>query len=44
VGYNFAPNFSLGLNYDNYHAKAKTSLATVDANIGTYTVTAEYRF
>jgi len=44
VGYNFARNFSLGLNYDNYHGKAETGLGDVDANIGVYTLTAEYRF
>lgn len=44
VGYSFTRNFSLGLNYDNYHGKAKTNLADLDANIGVYTVTAEYRF
>lgn len=44
VGYDFAPNFSLGLNYDNYHGKAKTDLGSIDGNIGVYTVTAEFRF
>ena len=46
VGYNFAPNFSLGLNYDNYHGKVDsgTELGNIKANIGVYTVTAEFRF
>ena len=46
VGYDFTRDFSLGLNFDNYHAKAKinNALGTVDSNIGTYTVTAEFRF
>ena len=46
VGYDLTPDFSLGLNYDNYHAKAKinNALGTVDSSIGSYTFTAEYRF
>lgn len=44
VGYDFAPNFSLGLNYDNYHAKAKRGDVSLGGNVGTYMVTAEYRF
>ena len=44
VGYDFAPNFSLGLNYDNYHAKAKVEDVSAGGNIGTYMLTAEYRF
>ncbi|UJJ57461.1 outer membrane beta-barrel protein [Rhodanobacter denitrificans] len=44
VGYDFAPNFSLGLNYDNYHAKARYNQASIGGNVGTYMLTAEYRF
>ncbi|HET6804869.1 MAG TPA: outer membrane beta-barrel protein [Frateuria sp.] len=44
VGYDFAPNFSLGLNYDNYHAKATLEGASAAGNVGAYTVSAEYRF
>ena len=44
MGYDFAPNFSLGLNYDNYHAKAKRGDVSLGGNVGTYMVTAEYRF
>jgi hypothetical protein len=44
VGYDFAPNFSMGLSYDNYHAKAETGLDDIDGNIGVFTLTAEYRF
>jgi hypothetical protein len=44
VGYDFAPNFSLGLNYDNYHSKTKDGLDTIEGNIGVYTATAEFRF
>lgn len=46
VGYDFTPDFSLGLNYDNYHAKAKidSALGTLRSNIGAYMFTAEYRF
>jgi opacity protein-like surface antigen len=44
VGYDFAPNFSLGLNYDNYHAKAKVEDVSAGGNIGSYMLTAEYRF
>ncbi len=43
-GYDFQRGFSLGLNYDNYHAKADTDAGNVSGNIGTYMVTAEYRF
>lgn len=44
IGYDLSPNFSLGLNYINYHAKAKFGYSTYKANIGAYTVGAEYRF
>lgn len=44
VGYDFAPSFSLGLNYDNYHAKARYNEASIGGNVGTYMLTAEYRF
>lgn len=46
VGYDLTPDFSLGLNYDNYHAKADidNALGSVDSNIGAYTFTAEFRF
>ncbi|MEI7036608.1 outer membrane beta-barrel protein [Fulvimonas yonginensis] len=44
VGYDFAPSFSMGLNYDNYHAKAAQDGVSVHGNIGTYMVSAEYRF
>ncbi|HET6434057.1 outer membrane beta-barrel protein [Dyella sp.] len=46
VGYDFTRDFSLGLNYDNYHAKADidNALGSVDSNIGAFTVTAEFRF
>jgi opacity protein-like surface antigen len=44
VGYDFTPNFSMGVNYDNYHGKAKAYGFGVGANIGTYMVSAEYRF
>jgi opacity protein-like surface antigen len=44
VGYDFAPNFSMGLNYDNYHARARIGGFTEDGNLGTYTLSAEFRF
>lgn len=44
VGYDFSPNFSLSLNYDNYHAKAKTDAGSITGNVGTYMFSAEYRF
>jgi len=44
VGYDFSPHFSLGVNYDNYHVKANTDDVSADANVGTWMVTAEYRF
>lgn len=44
VGYDFAPNFSLGLNYDNYHAKAKYDGQSEGGNVGSYMLSAEYRF
>lgn len=44
MGYDFSSNFSLGFNYDNYHVKAKTDEVSADANVGTWMVTAEYRF
>lgn len=44
VGYDFAPNFSLGLNYDNYHVKGKTVAGSLTGNVGSYMLSAEYRF
>lgn len=44
VGYDMSSDFSLGVNYDNYHVKASTSDVSADANVGTWMVTAEYRF
>ena len=44
VGYDFAPNFSMGLNYDNYHAKAKLEGVSNSGNIGTFMLSAEVRF
>ncbi|UGB46247.1 outer membrane beta-barrel protein [Frateuria edaphi] len=44
VGYDFSDNVSLGVNYDNYHVKAQTDGVSADANVGTWMVTAEYRF
>lgn len=45
VGYDFAPNFSLGLNYDNYHGKASVEgYDSITANIGTFMLSGEYRF
>ncbi len=40
VGYNLTRDFSLGLNFDNYHVKRWT----FESNISAYTFTAEYRF
>lgn len=42
VGYDFARNFSMGLNYDNYHVKGHAYGGAL--NIGTYMVSAEFRF
>lgn len=46
VGYDLTRDFSLGLSYDNYHAKAKVenALGALHSNIGAYMFTAEYRF
>lgn len=44
VGYDFAPNFSMGLNYDNYHAKAEIEDQSLDGNVGAYMFSIEYRF
>jgi opacity protein-like surface antigen len=44
VGYDVAPGFSLGLAYDNYDVQAKTGEVSADANVGTWMLTAEYRF
>lgn len=44
VGYDFAPNFSMGLNYDNYHGKSKRQGVDTKGNIGVYTLGAEFRF
>ena len=44
VGYDFAPNFSMGLNYDNYHAKAKLEGVSNTGNVGTFMLSAEVRF
>lgn len=43
-GYDFTQNFSLGLNYDNYHAVAKVDGDKLSGNISTFTVQLEYRF
>lgn len=44
VGYDFAPNFSMGLNYDNYHVKAKLEGVSNTGNVGVFSLSAEYRF
>jgi opacity protein-like surface antigen len=44
LGYDVSSAFGLGLNYDNYHVQAQTSGLSTDANVGTWMVTAEYRF
>ena len=48
AGYNFSPNFSLGLSYDNYHARPNDSHSNFGIadgiNIALYSVSAEYRF
>jgi OOP family OmpA-OmpF porin len=44
VGYDFAPNFSMGLNYDNYHAKAKLEGISNSGNAGVFSLSAEFRF
>ncbi|MFC5743803.1 outer membrane protein [Dyella tabacisoli] len=48
AGYDFTPNFSLGVNYDNYHAKSNVRIGNVSqditGNVGMYSVFAEYRF
>ena len=44
VGYDFAPNFGMGLNYDNYHAKAKIEGISTSGNVGVFSLSAEYRF
>lgn len=44
VGYDFAPGFSMGLNYDNYHVKAGVEGVRADGNVGTFTASLEYRF
>lgn len=44
VGYDFAPNFSMGLNYDNYHAKAETDGVTDEGSVGVFSLSAEFRF
>jgi OOP family OmpA-OmpF porin len=44
VGYDVSSSFSLGVNYDDHHVEAKTGNASADANVGTWIVTAEYRF
>jgi OOP family OmpA-OmpF porin len=44
VGYDFTPNFSLGVNYDNYHSKATFGDFDASANVAMYSAFAEYRF
>jgi len=47
AGYNILPNLSVGLSYDNYHARTNSSsnIAIADStNIALYSVSAEYRF
>jgi len=44
VGYDFARNFSMGLNYDNYHVKARLEGVTSAVNVGVFSLSAEYRF
>lgn len=44
VGYDFAPSFSLSLNYDNYHARARLYGVSGAGNVGAYTIGAEFRF
>lgn len=44
VGYDFASNFSMGLNYDNYHAKAKIEGVTGEGNVGAFMLSGEFRF
>lgn len=44
VGYDFTPNFSLGVSYDNYHSKAHFGDFNASANVAMYSAFAEYRF
>ena len=44
VGYDFASNFSMGMNYDNYHAKAELDGVSTSGNAGVFSVNAEFRF
>lgn len=43
-GYDLTQDFSIGLNYDNYHAVAKVDGDKLSGNISTFTVQLEYRF
>ena len=48
AGYNFSTHFSLGLSYDNYHARPNNSHSNFGipdgVNVALYSVSAEYRF
>ena len=44
MGYNISPHFSVGLSYDNYHARRDFSDEGSGPNIALYSVSAEYRF
>jgi len=45
AGYNILPNLSVGLSYDNYHARLnRSSESDSGLNIALYSVSAEYRF
>jgi opacity protein-like surface antigen len=46
AGYNFSPNFSLGLSYDYYRSGRFNNVSTMisGVNVGTFSVSAEYRF
>lgn len=46
VGYDFTPNFGLGLHYDNYRVKLDSydGLSRSRVNVATFSLGAEYRF
>ena len=43
-GYDFSHDFSIGLNYDNYHAVAKVDGDKIGGNVSAFTVQLECRF
>ena len=43
-GYDFTEKFSVGLQYDNYHVKARLGGDSLSGSISAFTIQAEYRY